>query len=125
MFLTLWPQYEPFSVLYLGVTSGYMILLKITSKLRQNLQNISRRVILIALMNMSPANIFQFCIWPKYISKSYRPFLGCCRHEWVKITSIWHGFTKNLKDNYGLGSDPHFSLKYFQKNVSVTKLAPK
>ena len=34
-------------------------------------------------------------------------------------------FTKYLEESCGFGSDLHFSFRYFQKNVPVTKILPK
>ena len=42
----------------LNLSSGSKKLLKITSKLRMILQNISRKVVLRILMNIIPSNIF-------------------------------------------------------------------
>ena len=74
----------------------------------------------------------------KYLKESCSDIFNLFMPRYISLTKVvWihdifennsrikMNFTKYLKESCGFGSDLHFSFRYFQKNVPVTKILPK
>ena len=87
------------------LSSGPVILLRITLELSMLSQDIWRRVLDMCLFYISPSNIFpRLLLWGvREISLNQSVGFGSCSHECVK-----HWFTIYLKESHGSGCDQHY-----------------
>ena len=49
----------------------------------------------------------------------------CTSHTFENNFEIKQRYAKYFKESFGLGSDQHYSIKYFPKNNEVTEIKPK
>ena len=73
----------PCIFLWVFSSSGSVILLKITLTLRMILQNISRRVVVCVLMNISSSNTLLILLLTEIYNQKCQTVVGCYGHEWV------------------------------------------
>ena len=110
--------------------------MKITSKLRVILENISRRVVVSVLMDISPSNIFLIMLLLERYQQNSQAVLGTLGS--INVIRSYDTLENNLfqymynheletylKESCCLVTVQHFSSKLFLKNVFVKEISPK